>query len=188
MSSKIKAGRPSIVYFREAFPGDVLKLKAESNISQTGGGARDLRVRPANKFDEVMLQIFTEPTEKPGVFQQVIHWESPNTGHVKTATAEYWRPTEVRPNESRIARIHELDCWAIDEAAYVEDRKKSVKWFFLLVLDNNGLAWARLVRESAIPEMNQTIRAFFQKRITSCTLENKTICGAIDLPNNKEYP
>ncbi len=183
-------GRPKtkIVYFREVLMGDVRKLKAESNqVPSAGGGARDLRVRPVGTFDEPMRQMFPNASGEPGVHTGTIYWLD-SAGGTRSATVEYWRPTDVRPGESRIARINKLRCWAIDEQEYIRDVANNNSWFFLLVLDDDGCVWARFVKEQTIPSMHRILRDFFNKRINKCRSKHRTICGAIDLSTGKEYP
>jgi hypothetical protein len=100
--------RPTLAVYKEVVAGDLRKLTATSNDSKSGGGARDLRV-PSRTFRTVMHKIFTENgTGRGGTAirtADVIYLDSSKKWH-KTRM-EYWPPTSSRPNEDRIARIHQ---------------------------------------------------------------------------------
>ena len=50
--------RVILVVFKQLVEGDLRKFKAESNDADTGGGARDLRFRPYDRFDGAFERLF----------------------------------------------------------------------------------------------------------------------------------
>ena len=99
--------RATLVVFKEVVPGDLRKLQGEANDVSTGGGARDLRL-PANAFRSIMWQIFdTDAVGKGGreIRKGTIHYLDDH-GVLQAMQMEYWPPTNARPNEDRIARVH----------------------------------------------------------------------------------
>lgn len=99
--------RPILFVYREIVPGDLRKLVAESNDSQTGGGARDLRF-PAATFNPVMHRIFTVDGVgrggRPIRTANVTYVD--NEGNERETELHYWPPTPSRKTEGRIAQVH----------------------------------------------------------------------------------
>lgn len=101
------SARPILFVYKEIVEGDLRKLLAESNDSQTGGGARDLRL-PWKTFRPVMHQIFTKDSigrgGKPIRTAQVTYLDE--SGSPRTTELEYWPPTAARRTEDRISKVH----------------------------------------------------------------------------------
>lgn len=88
-----------IVIYKRIVEGDLSKFTATSNIRQTGGGARDLRFSPASEFFPVFQKMFSQQgSVLVGRFSWVNHSDTEAVIHP---------PTNSRPNEVRIGRIHE---------------------------------------------------------------------------------
>ena len=100
-------GRPVLFVYKEIVAGDLRKLVAESNDSQTGGGARDLRV-PWTTFRPIMHRIFTNSDHgrggKPIRTAQITYLDE--NDQPQSTVLSYWPPTPSRPREDRIAQIH----------------------------------------------------------------------------------
>lgn len=100
--------KPTLAVYKEVVAGDLRKLTATSNDTPNGGGARDLRL-PYRTFRPVMHRIFIHSEIGRGGAAirtaDVIYLDSSGTSH--TTRMEYWPPTSSRPNEDRIARIHQ---------------------------------------------------------------------------------
>ncbi|MDV5998825.1 hypothetical protein IUU84_04380 [Kocuria rhizophila] len=99
--------RPVLFVYKEIVAGDLRKLLAQSNDSETGGGARDLRL-PAKTFRPMMNRIFTKDATGRGGRQirvaDVTYVDEQHNVH--QTEIQYWPPTTSRPLEDRIARIH----------------------------------------------------------------------------------
>ena len=103
---------PHLVLYKELSAADLRKLEANSNDSQTGGGARDLRL-PHRAFGHVMSSFLPETRPesrgKKTDLDAVVNY-GPVTfyeGSTKQTTEfVYWPPTDARPSEGRIARVH----------------------------------------------------------------------------------
>ncbi len=126
--------RPIAIVFKQLLEGDLRKLAAESNDSPTGGGARDLRF-PDEAFRPILNRFFPD-----------IRSVSQNGGEVRVGrlvwhhdfrTDEYevelWPPTNARPTEARIARIHDLP-----PLLRAPDPKENDPVFVILTLDSTG--------------------------------------------------
>jgi len=86
--------------YKQIVPGDILKLFAESNKADTGGGARDLRFSPYDKFWPVFQKMFDVVPGRKYLDASLI-WEN----GVTTKT-EVYPPTASRPNETRITKVN----------------------------------------------------------------------------------
>lgn len=98
---------PTLVVYKEIVEADLLKLLAQSNVTASGGGARDLRL-PASTFRQAMHRIFTRPATgtngKPVWEADVLYLDT--RGEAKTTVLVYWHSTESRSREDRVARVH----------------------------------------------------------------------------------
>ena len=186
MPNNLLPGDPVLVVFREVLPGDIRKIRAESNISPTGGGARDLRFRHGDMMTQVIRRMFPEPTFQTGVVKGRVHWIDQD-GIVQYTNIEFWRPTEVRPNEVRLGRINNLRGWYIDEEAYNASQQNRMKWFFLLVLDDTDTVWARLFQEEYIEFQTPLFREYLRQRIHT-SRGNSAVFGAIDFTTLETTP
>jgi len=165
-------------------PGDIKKQQTKSNIAPSGGGARDLRM--PNKFGTKIASMFPVATNNAGVKSGTVYWVSAR-GQEEHTTGELWRPTSVRPRETRIARIHEVDGWIVDVPQFEADRAKDQKWFYLLVKDADGNVWARLLQEKNLDGETPKVRDFIKKRIQE-TAENQSVRGVIDFERDESFP
>src|SRR5580698_3495959 len=176
--------RPVLVFFNEVRPGDIKKWKMESNIRQSGGGARDLRMPKG--YAAKIAPMFPKPSSKTGVKNADVFWLEGDGKESKTSIY-LWRPTDVRPQEARIGRIYNIDSWEVSEDEYGEDRKKGQKWFYLLVLDGDGKLWARTLLEKNLSGEDESVRKFIKKRIAE-TPAHQSVRGVIDFDSGEVYP
>lgn len=173
----------SRIFFKQFKPGDLRKLRAESNDSQTGGGARDLRF-PYEPFKEVMSKLF------PGqgkivrgcpLFVGELSWEE--AGKDKSAAVEVWPPTKARPAEGRIARIHELR-----PLKDTPDDPKAEVVLLLLIQQDDGQVRAHYVTEQGFkdPRFNKEIR----QQVLACvrsTPDTRAAVGYFDYLKGEAY-
>lgn len=108
------------VVYKELLPGDRRKLRGESNDADTGGGARDLRF-PFKGFDDVFRTLLPrdgyETRKRKGERTQVrvrkgdVYVDHVDEVAAKETTSKHdmvWEPpTNARPTEGRIVRVHE---------------------------------------------------------------------------------
>lgn len=178
--------RPIQFFFREYLPGDLKKFNQESNTASTGGGARDLRV--PKRFAPLLAPFFTQPTATDGVNEGVLHWMDAQNG-VQSVVREFWRPTEARPNESRIAVIKPVEGWRVDETEYLTARANGEIWFFLLILDADQKVWAQVYKDKdwRSPQTDSQVRAFFEQQVKA-RRGNSAVCGFMDFQTGVTFP
>lgn len=144
------------VVYREILEGDRRKFIAESNDSETGGGARDLRFRPYDKFGSIFSELFplkdTVSRKRDGVkkslerFMGTFYWSEHDKPDQKM-NAYFEPPTDARPNEGRIAKVHTYPCF---HPSRVPVTGTGDRLFLLLVQNANGEVWVHFVSESAL--------------------------------------
>lgn len=183
--TEIAPGNPVLLVFREILDGDIKKVRAESNITPSGGGARDLRFPKSDTFGPIVARLFPNPTGQEGVVHSLIYWDE--NGGLQSADIKFWRPTDARPNEARIGKINLVRKWLIDEAAYRAAQQNGSKWFFLLLLDDNNRVWAQVLREEILDNQTPIVRDYIRHRIRE-TPPNKTVFGALDFITGDTYP
>src|SRR6266851_5933428 len=84
-------------------------MEARSNVTASGGGARDLRF-PDVPFRPVFERMFPEVANVHGrpIRRGHLVWDNAN-GQRQAQVVEYWPPTGARPIEGRLARIREIE-------------------------------------------------------------------------------
>lgn len=187
MGAETAVGRGAIrVFFQELKEGDLLKLQAESNVAPTGGGARDLRVSPEAQFRPFLERLFpttrtARRTKRGAVVVNVgnVHWSSEHG--VETREAELWPPTDVRPYELRIAKIHQVFPSVVPEEG-------AGRPFVLLVQNDVGEVWGHYVTERDLRsgDFNERIADVIVNCIDQ-TPEHRSVRGYVDLRSGQQY-
>ena len=165
-----------MVVYKKIVEGDLSKFTATSNITQSGGGARDLRFSPASEFYSAFQKMFPLGADN-GVLNGQFSWN----GYPSTAV-EIHPPTNARPNEVRIGRIHE--CFP---AQYIPDDASDC--VLLLIMDDNNAVWPHFTSERSLnhddwhPMIKNGILTGLRARRSART----TAMGFIDLETGRSY-
>lgn len=105
-------------FYKRILPGDVAKLRAQSNTQaiKTGGGARDLRFSPWRDWERFVGRMFPKTSTQRGktVYSNELYWTDPASGDELHTTVNFWPPTNSRPTEGRIAQVNALPPYAPD--------------------------------------------------------------------------
>ena len=150
-----KLAETHIVFFKEVLQGDVEKYKTRSSTAGTSGGARDLRVSPADTFQPLLSQMISERTgddrsTRGPVLSQL-------NGALNITDVELWCPTDARPNELRIGRIHSLPGWEVSEDEFSRNQVNGVSMFYVLEMDVHGTVTAKVLTERQLTEQHAAI-------------------------------
>lgn len=180
----------SRIFFQEIREGDRRKLEARSNDTATGGGARDLRV-PHRKFGPMFRQMFSNDKvvtrRRDGMNVDVtlytgkLYWVDGD--QERFVDVDYEPPTTARPDEGRIARIHDLPVLADGVPAESEGRV-----FLLLVQRDDGKVFAHYVTANALAsggwnkDLADAIRGCMQ-----ATAERHSVRGYVDYVKSERY-
>ncbi len=136
-------GRPLRILYQEITPALIRRASAMSARASSGGGARDLRLRPNEKFLP-LIQLMLSKTF--GIRGQQAHRGIATWGDgAETRRIEYQEPTKTRPTEGRIVRINLLD-----PLANFTGRNRGV---VLFVQDDRDMIW---VRTASFDEIEQS--------------------------------
>lgn len=149
-----QAGQVARILYKELVEGDLRKLQAKSNDADTGGGARDFRFSAYNTLLPVIRQMFPQPIERSRkrgsqmvqieVFKGVFSWNG--AGGVQCKDAYFEPPTDARPLEGRIARVHEYPCF---DAGHVQIGVGN-RVLLLLVQLYDGSVWPHYAEERSL--------------------------------------
>lgn len=164
-----------LVVYKRIVEGDLSKFTATSNITQTGGGARDLRFSPAAVFFPVFQRMFEKDFD--GVLRGHFSWAN----HTPT-DANVHPPTNSRPNEVRIAKIHE--CFPTD--IIPTDATDCV---LLIVLDEIGRVspYFTSMRSLKNDNWHPAIKIPIIEGLNAERSPNVTAMGYVDIENGRNY-
>lgn len=161
--------------FKRVVPGDIRKLNAESNDSQSGGGARDFRYSPAEKFWPVLSEMSSN-NQGGGCINIIFHWDN---GIEKQAVIH--PPTRSRNSEIRIGRVHE--CCPTEFVPIPGENA-----IFLLVQDDLGvhadfLTMKKLKEARFVPRL----RTYLASAIEGTASASIAPMGFIDFDNDTQF-
>ena len=164
-----------LVVYKRIVEGDLSKFTATSNITPTGGGARDLRFSPAEEFFPVFQRMFIRGSD--GVLRGQFSWAN----HTPTE-AEIHPPTNSRPNEVRITRVHEC----FPQAVVPHDSTDCV---LLIVLDDAGRVSPYFTSLHSLRNDNwhPAIKGPIIEGLTAPRSANITAMGYVDIENGRNY-
>ena len=143
------------ILYREIVPGDLRKVVAESNDSDTGGGARDFRFGDFGKLEPIIRKMFPHILKRRRrrsgqhveveIFRGTFHWNFDGVDEHKDVDFE--PPTTARPSEGRITRVHEQPCCALERIPKLSEGNKVL---LLLVQRNDGSVWPHFIEEASL--------------------------------------
>ena len=149
-------GHVARILYKEIVAGDLRKILAQSNDSDTGGGARDFRFGSFNTLLPVIKMMFPGTAkvnrkrdgvvEELAVYQGEFFWNNDQC-HVVRNDSFFEPPTDVRPSEGRIARVHEYGCF---DTSRVPQGGVGNRVLLLLIQLNDGSVWPYYAEEKTL--------------------------------------
>jgi len=190
-----EAGDVARILYKELVEGDLRKLQAKSNDADTGGGARDFRFGSYKTLLPVIIPMFpraVKENRKRGgriveidVFEGVFSWRDAK-GNVQSKEAYFEPPTDVRPSEGRIARVHEYPCF---DASHVKIGAGD-RVLLLLIQLHDGSVWPYYAEESSLRTPNAW-HPVVSKELLDCLdaerPDNQAVIGYRDFTNAGRY-
>lgn len=144
------------ILYKEIVEGDVRKTRAESNDSSTGGGARDFRFGSYPHLLPIIEKMFPEvvmESRRRGgsviqcpLYKGTFHWLHKDTNKEMQQAAFFEPPTDARPTEGRITRVHEYPCFDASDLRFTGDNRIVL----LFVQRQNGTVWPHYVEEKSL--------------------------------------
>jgi hypothetical protein len=100
--------------YKRILPGDIAKLRRQSNVTASGGGARDLRFSPWKEWEPFVARMFPTIVTRSNrrIHTGRLFWTDQATGAQRDVAVEFWPPTNARPFEGRIARVYTIPPYA----------------------------------------------------------------------------
>lgn len=179
------------IVFRQILDGDRRKFIAQSNDSDTGGGARDLRFRAWPKMQGTLRKLFpgarTENRKRGTstslqVYIGHFHWMQ--KGKIVSREALLEPPTDARANEARITRVHEYHCFTIDEP-----EKGTGRLLALFVQKKDGTVWPFVITEHSLEhdDWNPGVAEFLLSALNASRPERQAAYGFSDFETGKKF-
>lgn len=190
-----EAGQVARILYKELVEGDLRKLQAKSNDADTGGGARDFRFGSYKTLLPVIKQMFPQivkENRKRGgqivqidVFKGAFYWHDAK-GVAQSKDAFFEPPTDVRPSEGRISRVHEYPCF---DASNVKIGVGNRVLLLLIQLDD-GSVWPYYAEERSL-RTPHAWHAVVAKELLNCMDAerpvNQAVIGYRDFVNPDRY-
>ena len=168
--------------------GDRRKFEAQSNDADTGGGARDLRLRPSTEFLPFFERMFPGREIKyrrsKGHQTQIevlsgnVRWHQ--GGIERSGMVKVWPPTDARPNECRIARISSFDL-----RGNIIDDPNGGRSVFMMFQQADGTVRLYFTTETSLRDDNWDPRI---KTFAADWLEDGCKSAFLDLETREQFP
>lgn len=164
----------SLVIYKKIVDGDLRKFTATSNITQSGGGARDLRFNPASEFFPVFQRMFKQ---SGSILRGYFSWSD-----YADTEVEIHPPTNARPNEVRIGRIHEC----FPQSVIPNDANDCV---LLIILDGRGRVCPYFTSQYSLKHDNwhPAIKKPILEGLNAKRSLKSTAMGFVDIDNGRSY-
>lgn len=186
-----QAGDIARIVFREILDGDRRKFIAQSNDSETGGGARDLRFRAWDKMESTLRKLFPQArteNRKRGidtaleVYVGHLHWMQGGKAVSREALLE--PPTDARPNESRLTRVHEYGCFSV-----TEPEEGSGRMVAIFVQKDDGTVWPFVITERSLEhdDWNPAVAEFLLSALNAPRRQRQAAYGFYDFETGKKF-
>lgn len=183
------------ILYKEIVEGDLLKLEAKSNKANTGGGARDFRFGSYSALLPIIKQMFPQ-TVKEGrnrdrknvmidVFKGFFSWED-SLGNVQRKEVYFEPPTDARPSEGRIVRVHEYPCLDTSNVKIGEDNRV----LLLLIQLYDGSIWPRYAEEISLRKpgiWDPVVAKELLRCLDAVRRANQVAIGYLDFTNGDRY-
>lgn len=191
-----QAGDVARILYKEITPGDLRKILAKSNDSQTGGGARDFRFGSYKKLLPIILQMFPRTAklsrkrdngvEEIDGFQGEFFWYDKN-GEVKRKNSFFEPPTDARPAEGRIVRVPQYECF---EVSRIPEGGINNRILLLLIQLYDGSVWPYYVEERTL-SIPDNWHPQVAEELLNCLNANRAASRAVigyqDFTNSQRY-
>lgn len=176
------------IIFREVMPGDLRKFTATSADADTGGGARDFRFTPFNKFDGVFARALPGRANESRVRNKVrtsVTLYTANAsvprkdGTAATRELRFEPPTTARGGEGRLAQLSKFG---------LEPPTQQGRFLLLIIEDAGGNIIITFYSEHDLAggKWHPTVNAFFKKVFTTPQKKNSNQ-GFIDFERNTQW-
>jgi len=169
------------IVFKEILAGDRRKFEAASNYDPSaGGGARDLRFSPYDKFGPVFERMFSHKDAR-GVCCGKFYWVENDREH--SGDSFFHPPTTARPYEGRIANVDKcLPTGSLPS----EDNGTAI---LLLVEDCNNKVWPHFTTDHSLDteDWNDIVKRIILNCLHGKRREGTSMVGFADFEHNEYF-
>jgi hypothetical protein len=168
--------------FKKIVAGDRRKFEAESNDTPSGGGARDLRFSPYDKFRPIFHRML--PKEQSSRYSGEVSWIScSETGEIKTRENTFYPPTASRPNEGRLIQIN--NNLPTDLIPNIEEGDA----ILVFIQNESDEVWVFYTTEKSLSEddWDESVSGFLLEAIRAERSMNSTAMGFVDFELKERF-
>jgi len=197
MASSSNGKQVARILYKEIVEGDRRKIVAKSNDADTGGGARDFRFGSSRQLMVVIKLMFPATvkekrkrngvTREIDVFKGTFHWQKMAGGTVYTKDSFFEPPTDARPSESRIVRVHEYDCF---DTSLIPKGGVGNRVILLLIQNFDGEVWPHFAEEQSLRkagDWDEVVAKDLLKCMDATRAEGHAVIGFCDLTTKSSY-
>ncbi|MEQ8392311.1 MAG: hypothetical protein RIB30_15080 [Thalassospira sp.] len=171
--------------------GDRRKFKAKANDTDSGGGPRDLRIRPEYQFWPFFERLLPEREDvarpRTGGLAEIlvgkVCWS--DGSRERTGRVEIWPHQNQRLNECRIAKVSQ---WGVDHL--IEDDPNGGLSVLMLFQQEDGVVRLFFTTETVLRTGNwdSTVKDFANKWLDKTSANSRSPKSAfLDLQNSEIY-
>lgn len=189
-------GQVARILYKEIVQGDLRKIHAVSNDAETGGGARDFRFGSYQSIAATVMQMFPKPViesrRRNGVlvpttiYSGFFYWRD-QRGNVFQQNSYFEPPTDARPSEGRITRVHEQPCLS---TALMPTPALGNRIFLLLIQLLDSTVWPYYAEEQTLRTAglwDPRVADRMLKCIDSPRRVDQAVIGFFDFVNGGSY-
>lgn len=180
------------IVFKQLLDGDWKKVEAKSNISQTGGGARDIRFGNWPAMQRALGELFPgriSLLRKRGGVRQMAELYVGNLcwfedGVVVTKEALLESPTDARGSEARLARVPEYNCFK-----FALPEEGAGRLIALLIQREDGSVWPRVITERSLEhdDWDPRVADFLLSALNGKRAKRNAAYGFIDFTTGERF-
>lgn len=190
-----EAGEVARILYKELVEGDLRKLQAKANDSDSGGGARDFRFRSFDTLLPVIKKMFPQTVQEKrrrnkqlvlvDIFKSNFYWYDAKQ-NVVSKEAYMEPPTSARPGEGRIARIHEYACFDASKVKIGVGNRV----LLLLIQLNDGSVWPYYAQEKSLRtpgDWHPAVAKVLLDCLDALRPVNQAVLGFKDFTNHENF-
>ena len=170
--------------------GDRRKFIAKANDTDSGGGPRDLRVRPEDTIWPFFQRLVSgrETVNRPrtggttDILVGEIQWK--DGGTERTARIEIWPHQNNRPNECRIAKVYQ---WGADHL--IQTDSNGGQSVLMIFQQADGIVRLFFTTETVLRTGNwdTTVKSFAEEWLDNTSVYRGPKSAFLDLKNNERF-
>lgn len=197
MSNNSAGQQVARILYKEIVEGDLRKIRAESNDSDTGGGARDFRFGSYEQLVPVIKLMFPEVVQERRkrdkvisnieVFKGKFYWKSTTGAQTLEKDSFFEPPTDARKSEGRIARVHEYGCF---DTSLIPHGGEGNRVLLLLIQRADGKVWPHFAEETSLRTAGGWDPVVARELITCLDAkraESRAVIGYYDFTSSSSY-